>query len=123
MQAKALTPIRGLVVMFVARLRADLALLLSRMPSSVNPAVLGSANTMGWENKFETPGTHFQGWKLIPGLVSAIFMSSRNSFIFRPLSVTVITSLIIFIIIKVRILSSSTLRRLKRTDKTGHSMR
>lgn len=40
MQAKALIPMSGLVVMLVARLNADRALPLSSTPSSVNPAVL-----------------------------------------------------------------------------------
>lgn len=43
MHAKALSPMSGLVVVLVARLRADRALLLSNIPSSVNPAVLLSA--------------------------------------------------------------------------------
>lgn len=40
MQAKALIPISGRVVILVARLKADRALVLSNMPSSVNPADL-----------------------------------------------------------------------------------
>lgn len=40
MQANALIPISGLVVMLVARLSADRALKLSNIPVSVNPAVL-----------------------------------------------------------------------------------
>lgn len=43
MQANALTPISGLVLMLVARLSAERALKLSNIPVSVNPAVLLSA--------------------------------------------------------------------------------
>lgn len=39
-QAKALIPMSGLIVILVARLKADRALVLSNMSSSVNPAVL-----------------------------------------------------------------------------------
>ena len=52
MHANALTPIRGLVVIFVARLKADLALMLSKKPPSVKPAVLGSANPIKSFNPF-----------------------------------------------------------------------
>lgn len=45
MHAKALIPRSGLVDILVARLKADRALLLSSIPSSVNPAVLLSAKT------------------------------------------------------------------------------
>jgi len=41
-QANALIPINGLVVILVARLSADRALKLSNIPVSVNPAVLSS---------------------------------------------------------------------------------
>lgn len=42
-QANALIPIRGLVVILVARLSAERALKLSNIPVSINPAVLLSA--------------------------------------------------------------------------------
>lgn len=39
-QAKALIPMSGLIVILVARLKADRALVLSNISSSANPAVL-----------------------------------------------------------------------------------
>ena len=61
MQAKALIPRSGLVDMLVARLKADRALWLSSIPSSVNPAVLLSTEQK-WFIKFLN--THSEAWKL-----------------------------------------------------------
>lgn len=49
--ANELTLISERVVIFVARLKADRALVLSKIPSSVNPAVLSSMKKIIKENK------------------------------------------------------------------------
>lgn len=134
-QAKALIPISGLIVILVARLKADRALVLSNMSSSVNPAVLLSTKERYFIKSKNEPyvimillyffscnffilfyNSNFILYSFIlaikyefyslPGLDSANFMSARSSLIFLPFAVTMIRNLII--LVSIRILSLST---------------